>query len=306
MSSQPAQSQSIISTVPSPPYQIRENGFRLTILSDPPGLVEIPAMRSTCVSIHVGPSNYVSCRRGRYSHHGTAVHGDIDIIPAGTPSLWEVKEKDTVLVMAVAPELLNLAAEEFDFDPACLEIRNRFQVRDSQLENIGWVLKAEMESGYPSGKLYVESLAISVAARLVACHSSRSQEPARQGGRLSDRRLRQVLSFIESNLGQEISLRDIASVAGLSVSHFKGLFRQSVGVPVHQYVIRRRLERATSLLRESRLSISQIALETGFAHQSHLAHHMRRLLGVTPKAFRETGWGAGSKLALDGRSLPGL
>jgi len=182
-----------------------------------------------------------------------------------------------------------MAAESFDLDPAQVEIRNRFQVRDSQLENIGWVLKAEMESGYPSGRLYVESLAIAVAARLVGCHSSRSLDPGKQNGRLSDRRLRQVLSYIESNLGQDISLHDIAGVAGLSVSHFKGLFRQSLGIPVHQYLIRRRVERATSLLRESNLSISQIALETGFAHQSHLAHHMRRLMGVSPKTLRETG-----------------
>src|SRR5215813_3576529 len=298
MSSQESSSQVTLGDAPSLWYPDRRGGgFRLSLRTDPPSVVELPAMRSTLVSIHIGPPAHVSCRRGRLSHHGTAVHGDIDIIPSGTPSVWEMKNRDTVL---------NMAAESFDLDPAQVEIRNRFQARDSQLENIGWVLKAEMESGYPSGRLYVESLAVAVAARLVGCHSSKSQEPARLNGQLSDRRLRQVLAYIESNLGQDISLGDIAGVAGLSVSHFKGLFRQSVGVPVHQYVIRRRLERATSLLRESRLSISQIALETGFAHQSHLAHHMRRLLGVTPKAFRETGWGAGSKLALDGRSLPGL
>jgi AraC family transcriptional regulator len=190
--------------------------------------------------------------------------------------------------MAVGPQLLSLAAESLDLDPAQVEIRNRFHIRDSQLESIGWVLKSEMDSGYPCGRLYVESLATSVAARLVACHSSRSPLPERLHGRLRDRQLRQVLSYIESNLGQDLSLDDIAAVAGLSASHFKGLFRQSVGVPVHQYVIRRRVERATSLLRESKLPISQIALETGFAHQSHLAHHVRRLLGVSPKVVRES------------------
>jgi AraC family transcriptional regulator len=218
-----------------------------------------------------------------------AVHGDIDIIPSGTAARWELKEKDSALVMSLSPELLNVTAEEFGLDPSHMEIRNRFQVRDPQLENIGWVLKAEMESGYPSGKLYLESLATAVAARLVGCHSTRSVDQGIRTGGLSDRKLRQVLSYIESNLGREMSLGDIAGVAGLSVSHFKGLFRQSVGVPVHQYVIRRRIERAANLLRENKLSISQIALETGFAHQSHLAHHMRRLLGVSPRYFRSTG-----------------
>ena len=274
---------------PRPYEEVRANGFRLRVISDPPGLLESPAVRSTCVSIHIGPSVHLNCRRGAVSHSGTAVHGDIDIIPSGTPSIWELKERDSALIMAVAPELLNVTAEEFGLDPRYLEIRNRFQVRDAQLENIGWVLKAEMESGYPSGKLYLESLAVSVAARLVGCHSSRPVDAGMRKGGLSDRRLRQVLSYIESNLGREMSLGDIAAVAGLSVSHFKGLFRQSVGVPVHQYVIRRRVERASSLLRENKLSISQIALETGFAHQSHLAHHMRRLLGVSPRSVRDAG-----------------
>jgi AraC family transcriptional regulator len=268
---------------------MRGSGFRLWLVSDPPGLVEVPAMHSTLVSIHIGPPALISCRRGRYNHRGTAVHGDIDIVPGGTPSVWEMKDNDTVLAMGVPPAMLRMAAEDLDLEPERVEIRNRFQVRDAQLENIAWVLKDEMESGYPCGRLYIQSLAQSVAVRLVACHSSRSLQPRRENGRLSDRRLRQVLSYIESNLDQAISLRDIAGVAGLSVSHFKGLFRQSVGVPVHQYLIRRRVERATSLLRKSQLSISQIALETGFAHQSHLARHMRRLLGVSPRALREAG-----------------
>jgi AraC family transcriptional regulator len=265
----------------------REIGFRLGLRTDPPSLVETAAMRSTIVSIHIGPPAHVSCRRGGLSHHGTAVHGDLDIIPSGMPSLWEMRDRDTILFMAIAPQLLNTAAESLGLEPAQVEIRNRFQVRDPQLENIAWVLKNEMDSGYPCGRLYLDSLATSVAARLVACHSSKSLQPARHNGCLSDRKLRQVLSYIESNLSQDISLQDVAGVAGLSVSHFKGLFRQSVGVPVHQYLVRRRVERATSLLKDSDLSISQVALEAGFAHQSHLAHHVRRFLGVSPKALRE-------------------
>jgi AraC family transcriptional regulator len=215
------------------------------------------------------------------------VHGDIEIIPAGTPGRWEISEKDTVLALSLPPELLNTVAEQLDLDPQQIEIRNRFQVRDEQLENIAWALKAEMECGYPCGRLYLDSLAVAVAIRLLLRHSSISREPVRLNGRLSERKLRQVLSYIEDNLSEDLSLRDIAAVAGLSVSHFKSLFRESLGLPVHQYLIRRRVERAKTLLREDKLPISQIAFETGFAHQSHLARHMRRVLGIAPKAFRE-------------------
>lgn len=264
--------------------------FGVRLLTDAPGRVEISALRDTIVAIHVGASVHATCRRSGYTHRGTIVHGDVEIIPAGTPSVWEVKDKDTYLSLSVSPEILNTVAEQLDLDPRRIEIKNRFQVRDAQLESIGWALKAEMESGYPSGQLYVDSLAVSVAARLVSCHSSVSPMSVSAGKpirRMSGRRLREVLIYIEDNLSQNLSLAEIAAVAGLSVSHFKSLFRESVGIPAHQYLIRRRVERAKSLLGEGKMSISQIAFETGFAHQSHLARHMRRVLGVSPKALRD-------------------
>jgi len=269
-------------------YTLRASGLRVSLLNDPPGLVEIPALKNTIISIHVGPSVQVSCRRGSVRHRGTAVHGDIDIIPPGTPSAWELKDKDTALVLSLSPDLLSTVAEHYNLDPSRIEIRNRFQVRDPQLENIAWALKAEMENGYPCGRIYVDSLAVSVAARLLRFHSSSLVEPELKNRRLSNRKFRQVLDYIEANLDQNISLADIAGVAGLSVSHFKSLFRESAGVPAHQYLIRRRVERAKHLIAEDKMPISQVAFETGFAHQSHLARHMRRLLGVSPKALRET------------------
>ena len=77
-------------------------------------------------------------------------------------------------------------------------------------------------------------------------------------------------------------------MAGVSVSHLKTLFRRSTGLPVHQYVLRRRVERARLLLERGELPLSQIALEAGFAHQSHMARCMRRLLGTTPAALRRS------------------
>jgi len=269
--------------VPSP-----TKSLRVVLLSDAPGVLDIPAQSRTVVSIHVGPPSRMECRRGDDSHRGTAIHGDIDIIPAGIASTWELKDSDSALILSLAGDLLRSVAEESDLDPRLVEIKNRFQVRDAQIEHIGWALQAEMERGYPCGRLYTESLATALAAQLVRNHSSIARQPGSIQGGLSGRRLKQVLAFIEDNLGNDLSLSEIAGVAGLSVSHCKVLFRQSIGLPVHQYVIRRRVERAAMLLRQRELSISRIALETGFAHQSHLALHMRRVLGVSPKRLRDT------------------
>jgi AraC family transcriptional regulator len=270
------------SPIPAP-----TDNIRIRLLTDAPGLLEVPGQPRTVVAIHVGSPAYIACRRGDASHRGTAIHGDIDIIPAGIPSVWELKDGDTALILSVAPSLLQTVAEESNIDLRQIEIRNRFQIRDAQIEHIGWALQAEIERGYPSGRLFLDSLGTALATQLVCHHSSLARQPIRFKGGLSGRRLKQVLAFIEDNLGNDLSLSQIAAVAGLSVSHCKVLFRQAMGLPVHQYVIRRRVERAATLLRQGKLSISAVALETGFAHQSHLAMQMRRILGTSPRVFKD-------------------
>jgi AraC family transcriptional regulator len=257
----------------------------IRLRTDPAGVVEVPARQHITIAIHVGRSVLVECKRGGITHRGVSVHGYSDIIPAGTPSRWEMKESDTVLLLGLTQALIRNVAEAAGLDPRHVKIVNRFQTRDTKIEHIGWALKEEMETGYPNGRLYIESLAQALAVHLLNRHSSHSREMTSSNGGISGRRLKQVLSYIEDNLGQDLSLQSIAGVSGLSASYFKTAFRTSVGHPVHQYVIQRRVERARSLLAAGELPISQIALETGFAHQSHLAYHMRRVLGVTPKTI---------------------
>ena len=95
-----------------------------------------------------------------------------------------------------------------------------------------------------------------------------------------------ICDFIEEHIGEKISLRALSSVAGLSPNHFARAFQQSVGMPPHRYLLRRRLEHVEQMLRETKLPLSQIALAVGFSDQSHLARHFRRLTGVPPSLAR--------------------
>ena len=78
----------------------------------------------------------------------------------------------------------------------------------------------------------------------------------------------------------------MSRVAGASSSHLRTWFKAAMGVTLHRYVLRRRVERACVLLRRGDLSTSEVAALTGFAHQSHLAHWMRRETGQTPRDLR--------------------
>ncbi len=268
------------------PRLFPRESLTVRLQSDPAGVIEIGARAHPVVVLHVGPSVHVGCDRGGRKYRGVTVHGDVDVVPPGTPCRWELKEKDTALILGVSADLMKIVADEAGVDPKRVDVVNRFQTRDPQIEHIGWALKAEMESGYRGGRLCFDGLAMALAVSLLDRHSSVSAHRERQKMSMSGRRLREAIGYIEDHLGSELSLKEIADAAGISVSHFKLAFRQSVGIPVHQYVIQRRVERAKALLTDKEMSVGQAALEAGFAHQSHLAHHMKRLLGVTPRSLR--------------------
>jgi AraC family transcriptional regulator len=258
--------------------------------TDPPGLIDAPAPADPHILIHVGPSSDITCDRGGQVHRGLAVQGDIDVIPPGTPSRWVLRDSDSALVIRVPKELLAEVAHDSNIDPSKIQLLNRFQIRDPQIEQLGWALRSELETGHESGRIYLEGLGRALASRLLHRHSTAAKLktiPSKVG--MSGAKLREILSYVEDNLGSDLSLAEIATVSGLSVSQCQRAFRQSVGTSIHRYIVLRRVERAESLLLQRKQSIAEIALEVGFAHQSHLADHMRRLRGIRPSDRRRIG-----------------
>jgi AraC family transcriptional regulator len=268
------------------------DGLGIQLRKDPRGVLDIPALANVIVGVHLGAPTRVGCSRDGKRFIGTAIHGDIDIIAAGTPSRWEIyDDNDTGLFISVPQEWIRAIAVESGMDPARIEIRNRFQTKDHELQSIAWAMRKELEQGCPSGRLYLGGLSVALASRLLVMHSSLTRGHSQPSEGLDGRRLRQVLTFIEEHLEQDISLEQIAGQIQISASHLKALFRKSLGLPVYQYVLRRRVERAKQLLTKSTLSTAEIALATGFAHQSHMARQMRRHLGASPGEVRRTSKG---------------
>jgi AraC family transcriptional regulator len=101
-------------------------------------------------------------------------------------------------------------------------------------------------------------------------------------------RLRAVVKYVTEHLAAGPSLQQMAAVAGLSPYHFARLFKRATGLTPHQHVISRRVERAKELLKGGDLPLSKVAARAGFADQSVLRHHFKRLVGVTPGQFRKS------------------
>jgi AraC-like DNA-binding protein/catechol 2,3-dioxygenase-like lactoylglutathione lyase family enzyme len=115
-----------------------------------------------------------------------------------------------------------------------------------------------------------------------ACRPGRGPD-----GVLPRGRLRAVVEYIEEHLDASPTLEQIAAVARLSVYHFARQFKAATGLPPHQYVIARRVERAQQLLQAGTgLSLAEVAAHAGFSDQSQFSHHFKRLVGITPGQFR--------------------
>jgi AraC family transcriptional regulator len=100
--------------------------------------------------------------------------------------------------------------------------------------------------------------------------------------------MERALAFIDQHLEEHLTLFDIAEAVGLSPYHFAHLFKRTVGMAPHQYVMRRRLERARELLQSTDLPIAELALRVGFANQSHFSALFHKATGVTPLSYRQS------------------
>ena len=264
-------------------------GVAFQLRRDSIGVLEVPALDSVLVSVHAGQPCRISCTRAGQRFTGRAVHGDIDIIPVGTPSSWHIHEDaDSALVVSLPETLLKTTAMHSGLDPEKAAILNKFQVHDRELETVAWAIAREVEAGCPSGRLFLDGLSLALTSRLLTVHSSDPKPLPQVKGGLGGRKRKQVLSFIEDRLAEDLSLAKIATVADVSTSHFKSLFRKTVGVPVHQYVIQRRVERARAMIQQGKMSLQDIAASVGFSHQSHMARHIRRITGMRPTDIRKS------------------
>jgi AraC family transcriptional regulator len=215
------------------------------------------------------------------------VHGDITIVAPGTRGRWEISHgTDNAVVIVLPSPLLETIAGELHTEPPRINIRNLVHLRDHQMESVCWALKADLESGCTSGALYTDSLITALTARVISRYSSAALPTATRGRGMTGSELRRLLDWLEDNLSLDVSLNTITALLGFSKSHLNATFRQAMGLPLHEYVVRRRVDRAKDLLVRGTQSITEIALECGFAHPSHMARHMRRILGISPSDVR--------------------
>jgi AraC family transcriptional regulator len=141
--------------------------------------------------------------------------------------------------------------------------------------------------------IYADALRLAIVTRMLGLRSQpmpaiEQAPPAAPSGRsgLPKWRLKRVAAYVDENIGEAITLAGMAAAAGLSRMHFAAQFRAATGIRPHEYVMRRRIERAQQMLLETRVSLVQVALSVGFQTQAHFTTVFRRFVGDTPYQWR--------------------
>lgn len=110
--------------------------------------------------------------------------------------------------------------------------------------------------------------------------------PLLQDGGLGPKQIQRVLEYIEDNLKNKLTVADLANLVELSRFHFIRAFKKSTGIPPHQFILRRRVERAKEMLADDRISVTEVSLGVGFNGLTQLTRVFRHVVGMTPTTFR--------------------
>jgi AraC family transcriptional regulator len=142
--------------------------------------------------------------------------------------------------------------------------------------------------GDSSGRLYADCISIAIVTRLLASTNRIATSERPKVGALARWRLKRAIDFIEARLDKTVSLADMASSAGLTRMHFAAQFRSATGLRPHEYLLRRRIERAQEMLLGSGMSLVDVARSVGFQTQAHFTGVFKRYAGQSPRVWRDS------------------
>jgi AraC family transcriptional regulator len=205
---------------------------------------------------------------------------------------------NVITITAPIPQTLHLylplvlfarLSEDFNLPVApAHSIRYVAGIRDEVIQHIGCSILSELTNETAAGRMYVEIASLTLAARLLQkyCDSGACAPTESSAHSLDHIRLRRVLDHIAANVEGDITLVDLAGIAGYSPFHFARKFTLAMGISPHRYISRIRLEHAMAELAAGKLPLAEIALNAQFSSQASFTRAFHRVTGMTPQAYR--------------------
>ncbi|SMD21929.1 helix-turn-helix domain-containing protein [Kibdelosporangium aridum] len=221
----------------------------------------------------------VKVRRGRLRPKNV-LPGEMFLQPAHGELSVEVGGELETLHVYLADEALQAGRDK------PVRLAEELGTTDPLLEQLALALDATVREWEPSARTYVDQVTALIASQLIRNHSASRPIPEPKATGLSQRQFDQVRDLLAERLHEPVPLKDMAAVAGLSVSQFSRQFKVTTGTAPHRFLLKMRLKQAELLLRTGSVPIADIAAQCGFTHQEHMTRVMRAHLGTTPGALR--------------------
>jgi AraC family transcriptional regulator len=168
-----------------------------------------------------------------------------------------------------------------------VELRRVGHLVDARLGALAAAANAERVAGFPSGRLFLDSVEQALAVALVNGYAVRYRSAQTHRGGLGSARLRRIKEFVDAKIEDEFTLCEMAQAVELSPAHFSRMFRKSTGETPHQFLLRQRIERAKEMLRSADGRVMDVAVACGFKSQQHFAQAFRHMCGASPTEYRQ-------------------
>lgn len=237
------------------------------------------------VSLVLALTNFVARWPGKAGFESANfVRGDISTCDYGRACPHLLDRPAAVGIIVVSDEVMKEVSEETRSDIPL--VQGHPLLRDPVLSHLAQAIMHEGRNKFQSGSLFLDSIAIALGHYLWKRYPSSASRVEDVVGGMAPIVLRRCIEYLHANLDTDIRLADMAQEVGISRSHLIRTFRQSTGKTPHQFLLEQRIERAQMQMRQGVLSLTEIALATGFANQHHLARVFRRVTGMTPSQFR--------------------
>jgi AraC family transcriptional regulator len=191
------------------------------------------------------------------------------------------------LLLRISDAAMKAARESIS---GTVELGHWCKMVDARLAALLKAVNAERIAGFPSGRLFLDSIEQAIAAALVDAYAGRSRSVPLVRGGLGPARLRTIKELVLAKLDDELNLVEMAQSVELSPNHFSRMFRKSTGETPHQFVLRSRIERAKEMLRAPEARILDVAVACGFKTQQHFARVFRHVCGTSPTDYRLEWW----------------
>ncbi|ENU47686.1 MULTISPECIES: helix-turn-helix domain-containing protein [Acinetobacter] len=213
--------------------------------------------------------------------------GRFCLLPEHQESTWDIRGGLKFVHLYYTDQHLRDVAEKiWDKEPNQIELNEVVFNDDERIRALYQFFLLDCDWQDSSNHLQMSTTASLLLNHLIRRYSSvQWQQPIIKGG-LAPHKLKYIQEWIEDHLDQALTLSDLANVVNLSEYHFAHMFKQSMNMAPHQYVMQRRLTKAKGLIQSSQLSLQDIALVCGFSSASHLSHRFKQFYGMSPSQLR--------------------